>query len=62
MDFYHSIENRKTIIGYRTRCYKNCSLKHSPCYDKTVKQEPVEEIIIPPGKREEILNELRQVL
>ena len=26
------------------------------------KQEPVEEIIIPPGKREEILNKLRKVL
>ena len=30
--------------------------------DKTVKQEPVEEIIIPPEKREEILNKLRRVL
>ena len=30
--------------------------------DKIVKEEPVEEIIIPPEKREEILNELRQVL
>ena len=30
--------------------------------DKIVKQEPVEEIIIPSEKREEILNELRKVL
>ena len=30
--------------------------------NKIVKQEPVEEIIIPPEKRDEILNELRQVL
>ena len=30
--------------------------------DKIGKQEPVEEIIIPPEKREKILNELRQVL
>ena len=30
--------------------------------DKIVKTKPVEEIIIPPKKREEILNELRQVL
>ena len=29
---------------------------------KRVKQEPVEEIIIPPEKREEILNKLRQAL
>ena len=32
-------------------------------YDgKILKTKPVEEIIIPPEKREEILNELRQVL
>ena len=30
--------------------------------DKTTKQEPVEEIIISPEKRDDILNELRQVL
>ena len=30
--------------------------------DKIVKQEPVEEIIIPPEGRDEILNKLRQVL
>ena len=30
--------------------------------DKIVKQEPVEEIILLPGKRKEILNKLRQVL
>ena len=30
--------------------------------DKIVKQEPVEEIIVPPIKRKQILNELRQVL
>ena len=30
--------------------------------DKIVKTKPVEEIIIPPEKTEEILNELRQVL
>ena len=30
--------------------------------DKTDKQEPVEEIIIPPEKRDEILNKLRKVL
>ena len=30
--------------------------------DNIEKQEPVEEIIIPPGKREEILNKLRKVL
>ena len=30
--------------------------------DKIVKQEPVEEIIIPLEKRDEILNKLRQVL
>ena len=30
--------------------------------DKTSKTNPVEEIIIPPEKREEILNELRQKL
>ena len=30
--------------------------------DNTVKQEPVEEIIIPPEKRDEILNKLRKVL
>ena len=29
---------------------------------KVVKTKPAEEIIIPPGKREEILSELRQVL
>ena len=30
--------------------------------DNIEKQEPVEEIIIPPEKREEILNKLRKVL
>ena len=30
--------------------------------DKILKRKPVEEIIIPPEKREEILNELREVL
>ena len=30
--------------------------------DNIEKQEPVEKIIIPPGKREEILNKLRKVL
>ena len=30
--------------------------------DKTVKQEPVEELIISPEKRDEILNKLRKVL
>ena len=30
--------------------------------DKIVKQKPVEEIIIPPEKRDEILNKLRKVL
>ena len=30
--------------------------------DKIVKQEPVEEIIIPPEERDEILNKLRQAL
>ena len=30
--------------------------------DNIEKQEPVEEIIIPPEKREEILNKLRRVL
>ena len=30
--------------------------------DKIVKTKPVKEIIIPPEKREETLNELRQVL
>ena len=30
--------------------------------DKTVKEEPVEEIIIPPEERDEILNKLRKVL
>ena len=30
--------------------------------DKIVKQEPVEEIIIPTEERDEILNKLRQVL
>ena len=30
--------------------------------DKIVKQEPVEQLIILPEKREEILNELMQVL
>ena len=30
--------------------------------DKIVKQEPVEEIIIRPEERDEILNKLRQVL
>ena len=30
--------------------------------NKIVKQEPVEKKIIPPGKREETLNELRQLL
>ena len=29
---------------------------------KIVKQDPVEEIIIPPEKRDEVLNKLRQVL
>ena len=30
--------------------------------DKMDKEKLVEELVIPPGKREEILNELRQVL
>ena len=30
--------------------------------DKIVKQESVEEIIIPPGKKDEILNKLKKVL
>ena len=30
--------------------------------DKTVKQEPIEEIIIPPEERDEMLNILRKVL
>ena len=30
--------------------------------DNNEKEEPVEEIIIPPGKRDEILNKLRKVL
>ena len=32
------------------------------CDDKIVKTKPVEETIIPPEEREEILNELKQVL
>ena len=31
-------------------------------YDNIDEQEPVEEIIIPPEKRDEILNKLRKVL
>ena len=30
--------------------------------DKIVKQEPVEELIIPPKERDEMLNKVRQVL
>ena len=33
-----------------------------PNNDKNVKQEPVEEIIIPPEKSDEIMNKLRKVL
>ena len=33
-----------------------------PKGDKTLKQEPVEEIIIPPENRDETLNKLRQLL
>ena len=67
------------IIGYRTRCCKNCFQKvvHKAGKfsankiadvvtksndDKIVKQKPVEEIIIPLEKRDEILDKLRKVL
>ena len=29
MDFYHLLENVKKIVGYRTRCSKNCFQKSS---------------------------------
>ena len=75
MDIYHLQENIKAIIEHRTRVSRK--LVHKTCAfignkiadavtnsydDKIVKEEPIEEIIIPAVKGEEILNKLRQVL
>ena len=66
------------IIGYRTRFFKTFQKTVHKAGEfledkivdavtksngkKIVKQEAAEEIIIPPEKRDEILNELRQLL
>ena len=67
------------MIGYRTRCFKNCFQKvvHKAAEatgefigikiaSRIVKSDEnprkIEEIVIPPEKREEILNESRQAL
>ena len=42
--------NKTADLGTKSNC------------DKIVKQEPVQEIIIPPEERDEILNKLRKVL
>ena len=70
-----SFVKKLTIIGYNTRCFKNCFIKHVDLQrkkiadvvtksndDTIVKQEPVEEITTPLGKTDEILKDLRQVL
>ena len=75
MDFYQLQGNIKKIIGYRIRCCKNYFQKSRWIFrrkiadavtkskdDKTVKQEYVEEIIITPEKKDEILNKLRKLL
>ena len=76
--FITSEETKKTIIGYRTRFFKNCHQKNNKTgefignkiaeavtnshYDKIAKAKPVEEIIIPIERRKVILKELAQVL
>ena len=76
-DFYYFRENIKTIIGYKTAetvskkaVHKTGEFIANKIADavtktndnKIVKQEPVEKIIIPLEKRDEISNDLRQVL
>ena len=64
MDSYHLRENiKKQLLDTGLDAVKTTSKKviHKSD-DKIVKQEPVEEIIIPSEKRDEIFKKLRQVL
>ena len=76
MDFYHLQENiKKQLLDKGLDASKK--VVHKACEfignktadaiiksgnDKTEKKEPVQEIIIPPEKREEILSKWRKVL
>ena len=64
MDSYHLRENiKKQLLDTGLDAVKTTSKKviHKSD-DKIVKQEPVEEIIIPSEKRDEIFKKLRQVI
>ena len=76
IDFCHLQEKYQTNleknIGYWTRCFKTAFKKVNHKVAEVTGEflgnniankipKPVEEIIIPPEKREDILNELRQV-
>ena len=75
--FYHLQENIKTITGYYSKNSFQKKVVHKSSQflenkitdavtksddDKIEKKEPVEKIIIPLEKRDEILNYLRQAL
>ena len=76
MDFYHLRENiKKQLLGTGIDASKNVVhkavefIENKISYtvaksnnNKIVKQEPVEKIIIPPKKRDEIFKKLRRVL
>ena len=76
MDFYHFQENiKKQMLDIGLDASKKVVHKADEYLgskiadavtmsndDNIMKQEPVEEKIIPPGKRDEILNKLRGVL
>ena len=71
MGFYYLQGNRKNIYWIKDQILPNkagelignkiAEAVTKPNNDKIVKQDPVEETIIPPEKREEILNKLRRV-
>ena len=71
MGFYHLQGNRKNIYWIKDQILPNkageligniiAEAVTKPNNDEIVKQDPVEETIIPPEKREEILNKLRRV-
>ena len=65
--FSNAEKNKRTIIGYSARCYRNYFQKSKIADAVTrssdaVKQEPVEKLIIPLEQRHEMLEKLRQAL
>ena len=65
--FSNAEKNKRKIIGYSARCYRNyfqkCKIADAVTRSSdALKQEPVEELIIPLEQRHEMLEKLRQAL